>query len=412
MKKITVFVLGLFVSIISFAQPDNRITIGTIDSLQSNILNEKRKIWVYVPNSGAHPNAPQAKQKYPVVYLLDGNVHFNGMVGMIQQLSQANGNTACPEMIVVGIPNTIRERDLTPTKTGDDPMLAQIGTLRASGGGEAFLNFMEKELIPYIDSKYPTQPYKTLVGHSFGGLTVMNALINRTQLFNAYIAIDPSMWWDDLNYLKTVKTALATKDFTGTTLYMSIAHTMDSDMDIKTARKDTAIDTRGIRASFELHEFIKSKKPKGLRYAGQYYPNDTHGSVVLITEYDALRFIFKNYQLKLNNKDILDPNAAFAKKVERRYQAISKLYGYEVKPAEAEINTWGYRFLQRKQFKKAGDFFKTNVALYPQSFNVYDSYGEFFAALGDKAKAIEQFEKALSIKEDAATRNKLDQLKH
>lgn len=307
MKKITLFVLGLFVSIISFGQPDNRITIGTIDSLQSDILNEKRKIWVYVPNSGANPNAPVAKQKYPVVYLLDGNVHFSGMVGMIQQLSQANGNTACPEMIVVGIPNTIRERDLTPTKTGDDPMLAQIGTLRASGGGEAFLNFMEKELIPYIDSKYPTQPYKTIVGHSFGGLTVMNALINRTQLFNAYIAIDPSMWWDDLNYLKTVKTALAAKDFTGTTLYMSIAHTVDNDMDIKTARKDTTIDTRGIRASFELHEFIKNKKPKGLRYAGQYYPNDTHGSVVLITEYDALRFIFKNYQLKLDNKDMLGP---------------------------------------------------------------------------------------------------------
>ena len=74
MKKINILVLTIFMSILSFAQADNKITIGTIDSIQSNILNEKRKIWVYVPNSGANPNSPAAKQKYPVVYLLDGNV--------------------------------------------------------------------------------------------------------------------------------------------------------------------------------------------------------------------------------------------------------------------------------------------------------------------------------------------------
>ena len=213
-----------------------------------------------------------------------------------------------------------------------------------------------------------------------------------------------------MNYLQTVKTALAKKDFTGTTLYMGIANTMDSGMDIKRGRRDTGLQTRGIRANFELDEFIKNKKPKGLRYASKYYPDYAHGSVVLITEYDALRFIFEKYQLNLYNKDILDPNAAFAKKIERRYHDISNLYGYEVKPPEAEINTWGYRFMQRKQFKKAEDFFKMNVANYPESFNAYDSYGEFFVALGDKAKAIEQFKKALTIKEDAATRNKLNKL--
>jgi tetratricopeptide (TPR) repeat protein len=107
----------------------------------------------------------------------------------------------------------------------------------------------------------------------------------------------------------------------------------------------------------------------------------------------------------------LDTTVDFAHKFEVRYQKISKLYGYEVKPPEMEINTYGYRFLQRKQFKKAEGFFKLNVANYPTSFNVYDSYGDFFVELGDKVKAIENFEKALSIKENEETRKKLNKLK-
>lgn len=127
---------------------------------------------MYVPNGG---NALLSAQKYPVVYLLDGNRHFQSVVGIIQQFSQVNGNTLCPEMIVVGIPDTVRERDLTPTKPGDDPFLKELGPLRATGGGDAFLSFMEKELMLYVNSKYLAQPYKILIGHSSGGLTVMNA---------------------------------------------------------------------------------------------------------------------------------------------------------------------------------------------------------------------------------------------
>jgi tetratricopeptide (TPR) repeat protein len=203
---------------------------------------------------------------------------------------------------------------------------------------------------------------------------------------------------------------MAKQDFKGATLYMGIANTMDEGMDIKKAQKDTTAVTHGIRAVLNLDNFIKKQKPKGLRYASKYYENDTHNSAPLITEYDALRFIFEKYQLKIDRKDIVDPASAFAKKVELRYKDISKLFGYEVKPPEPEINAWGYRFLQRKQFKKAEDFFKLNVYNYPESFNVYDSYGDLFVAVGDKAKAIEQFKKALSIKENADTRSKLNKL--
>src|ERR1700730_11633724 len=109
MKPI-LFLLLAFVLSTCYAQTNNNIVIGTIDSIYSNLLKEKRKIWVYTPNS--NENSIFSKQRYPVVYLLEGDAHFYSVMGMIQQLSEVNGNTSCPSMIVVGIPNSDRTRDL------------------------------------------------------------------------------------------------------------------------------------------------------------------------------------------------------------------------------------------------------------------------------------------------------------
>ena len=202
----------IVVSSFGFAQNRNKIEIGTIDSITSKVLNEERKIWVHIPRSAQYASG-FAKQKYPVVYVLDGDAHFSSIVGIIEQLSEINGNTNCPEMIVVGIPNTNRTRDLTPTHSTIELPFVNKDLSDNSGGGENFALFLEKELLPYIESKYPAAPYKTLIGHSFGGLTVMNILTSHTQLFNAYIAIDPSMWWDHQQFLKETKKKFLVQSF-------------------------------------------------------------------------------------------------------------------------------------------------------------------------------------------------------
>ena len=181
MKKLLFF--ALFTTFFANAQTDNKIVIGKIDSLNSKILGEKRKIRVSVPKDFS--GATYAKKRYPVVYLLDGDAHFSSVVGMIQQLSAVNGNSICPEMIVVGIPNTDRTRDLTPTHIVSDPPYMDSTFSKNSGGNEKFMAFIEKELMPHIDSLYPTQPFKMLIRYSFGGLAVMNSLINHPKLFNA-----------------------------------------------------------------------------------------------------------------------------------------------------------------------------------------------------------------------------------
>jgi predicted alpha/beta superfamily hydrolase len=341
---------------------------------------------------------------------LDGDGHFSSVVGMIQQLSTINGNTMCPKMIIVGIPNTDRTRDLTPTHIDADPPFLDSTFSKTSGGGENFIAFIEKELMPHIDAKYPTEPYKMLIGHSFGGLAVMQTFVHHNDLFNSYICIDPSMWWDKEKLLKQTQKVLAEKKFEGKSLYLGIANTLEDGMDIKKVQKDTTKETEHIRSILKLQAAFEKNKQNGLKYKGKYYADDTHGSVPLITEYDALRFFFDFFPLKLGMKDFMDSTGTLAIKYRNHFAYLSGKMGYQIKPDEGEINYMGYDFLNRKMYKTAESLFKLNVDNYPESNNVYDSYGDYFVAMGDKKNAIIQFEKALSIKEFAETRKKLQSL--
>ena len=394
----------------SKSQTDNKIVIGRIDSIQSSILNEKRKIWVYVPQSNF--NEDYAKQRYPVVYLLDGESHFSSVVGMIQQLSAVNNNMICPEMIVVGIPNVDRTRDLTPTHAEAVPLylLGVGGSAETSGGGEKFLSFIEKELMAYIDAQYPTAPYKVLIGHSFGGLTVMQTFVHHTNLFKSYICIDPSMWWDNQTLLKEVEKVLAEKKFQGTSLFLGIANTMGEDMNINKVLQDTTSVTTHIRSLLSLRSYLRNNKQNGLRYQAKYYSEDSHASVPLITEYDALHFLFDYYPFKITLRDLSDTTSALADKCEKHFSNVSKQMGYKVKPPEVLMNHMGYQALANKQFKKAERFFKYNIDNYPDSYNVYDSIGDYFDAIGDKSNAMRYFQKSLLLKENADIRKKLENL--
>lgn len=401
MKKTILFIAFCLLTNLVFTQgkeDKQNIVIGKTDSIQSKILGEQRKIWVHVPDG--------ANQKYPVVYLLDGDAHFSSVVGMIQQLSTINGNTICPKMIVVGINNTDRMRDLSTSHVSSDPLMDSTMT-KTTGGGENFTAFIEKELIPYIDSVHPAAPYRILIGHSLGGLIVINTLINHPNLFNSYISIDPSMWWDNGKLLKQTQNDLAEKKFDGKSLYLGIANTMEEGMDIKNVQNDTTVDSRHIRNILILQAAFEKNKQNGLKYRGKYYPDDTHGSAPLITEYDALRFFFDFYPLKLALKDFTDSTGALAEKYQIHFADLSKNMGYLLKPDEEEINYMGFDFLGRKIYKSAESFFKLNVENYPKSYNVYDSYADYFIAIDDKKNAIIQLKKALEIKENEGSRKKL-----
>ena len=408
MQKYFVFILLSVIVSESNAQTDNQIVIGKVDSVSSAILKEKRKVWVYIPNMTQ--DMQNSNQRYPVLYLLDGEGHFQSVVGMIQQLSQVNGNTIVPEMIIVGIPNTDRTRDLTPTHIDNDLPMMDSNSAKNTGGGENFAAFLQKELIPHIDSIYPTQPFRILVGHSFGGLAVLHILTNHTKMFNAYIAIDPSMWYDKERFLKTTQQKLISKKYDGASLYVGIANTMAEGMTLEKLKKDTTIVTRHIRSIFAMDKFIKTNSKNGLKYASKYYGDDDHGSVPLISEYDGLRFIFSWYRLKLSPPDFFSADTALVRKYRQHYQKVSKEFGYNVSPPEMQINGLGYYILSQKHYEKAAALFRMNIENYPQSGNTYDSYADALMAMKDTAAAITNYKKAYAITKSDETKLKLDKL--
>jgi predicted alpha/beta superfamily hydrolase len=395
MKNVSLIIFLAAINIVANAQNEESILIGKKITIFSSILKENRKIWIYNPSQTAIN--PIADKRYPVVYVLDGDAHFLSTVGMIQQLSQANGNAILPEMIVVGIENTNRLKDLTPSLVTSDN----------NAKANPFVNFLETELIPYVDKNYNTAPYRILVGHSLGGLTAIDMLTNFPQYFNAYIAIDPSMWYDHEKFLNNTISQIPSKNLQGTRLFIGTANTMPRGMTLSALEKDNSTETQHIRSIFKLDKFIKNNPTSGLKYSQKYYENENHLSVPLISEYDGLRFVFDYYLLDITEKDFTDSSSFIATKYKQHYDKVSKETGYKNAPPEAFINYLGYDALSKKQYNRAEALLKLNIENYPNSNNVYDSYADFLVAKQDSMNAVTYYKKALAIKNDAATLHKL-----
>ncbi|RNI31585.1 alpha/beta hydrolase-fold protein [Rufibacter latericius] len=377
-------------------QNDNLITIGTKETIHSAILKEDRHLWVYVPKSG-----DGAKTRYPVMYLLDGDAFFTSMAGTVEYLS---GQGKMPEMIIIGIESPDRVRDLTPTYY---PFYADgraTNDLKTSGGGANFMAFLEKELMPYIEKRYQTQPYRMLVGHSLGGLTVLQALVHQPALFTSYVAIDPSVWWDKQLIMKQAERVLTQKDYASESLFYAVANTMEKGMDTVRVLQDNTNDNHSVREALQFRETLR--KSKNLSWAWKFYPEDNHNSVPLPGQQDALRFLFKKYEMPKE----LDDSTITVAYVKDHYKAVSAMMQYPVLPSAGTVNALGYISLGKKQYTKAYQFFKLNIDNYPTSSNPYDSMGDYYLEIGDKKKAMEAFRKALSLKEVAETRRKLKQL--
>jgi uncharacterized protein len=402
-----------FSLLLATAQQYNGVVIGSVDSIRSQLLKEERQFWVHLPPSaldGLHP-----KKKYPVVYLLDADKNFTGVVGMIDLLSSVNGNAFVPEMIVVGILNTDRFRDLTPTHVSSG-LWVDTAKGKVSGGGEAFTEFIAKELVPHIDSLYPAGRYRILIGHSLGGLIAINTLVHHRELFNSYIAIEPSMWWDGQRLLQEAGQAFKTSSYTGAALFLGMAHTQVPGMDTTMLQRDTTEGTIHPRGILQLSRFMVTGRQKGLDGGFKYYDKETHASVPMLATYDGLHFIFQDYQLVFKDNYFNDPTFPLAAFLKNHYEIIASKYGIiaddgsALLPPEDLVNNQGYYQMNKKEYDKAEDLFEMNIKNYPKGFIAYDCLGDLYAAKGDAVRAIASYKKSLSLKESAETRKKIEKL--
>jgi uncharacterized protein len=369
--KILAGVFALLV-LISSSAPGQTPPGVTSLKINSAVLGEERTILVRVP-AGYETN----KLRYPVLYMTDGNAHISHTSATVEFLAR-NGRMS--ELIVVGITNTDRTRDLSPThvKTtvaGGDSAL-QFPT---SGGGDKFLKFIETELIPDIEKRYRVQPYRILAGHSLGGLFTIHAMVSRPELFHSYIAVSPALQWDNQVAVKRAEDFFKARKEWQATLFMSLGHEPGPIED----------------GFYQLKQVLEKNQTKGFEWAAQVLDDEDHGSVVMRSHYLGMRKVFDGWQVAR------DPDSGAVagdfKGVEEHYQKLSQKFRYTIPVPENLINQMGYQSLFAGRSDEAIAIFKTNVERYPDSANVYDSLAEAYERGGKLELAAPLYEKAQTL---------------
>ena len=184
-NRLLFIVALLFTSVSIFAQ-EKPFVLGITEQLPSKELSETRTLNIYLPDGYDKDKTT----KYPVIYLLDGSADedFVHIVGVVQFLTMIE---SMPKSIIVGIANVDRRRDFTfPTSIDSDRK-----AYPTTGSSAKFISFLGNELQPYIERKYRTGA-KTIIGQSLGGLVATEILIERPELFDNYMIVSPSLWWD------------------------------------------------------------------------------------------------------------------------------------------------------------------------------------------------------------------------
>ena len=361
------------------AAEDSPILAGTRTALHSQLLGEDRPLLIYLPESYA--DSPTTR--YPVLYVLDGESHFLHVAGTVEFLARRG---RIPEMIVVAVPNTRdRGHDLTPTPSKtervDDGRLL-IEAAPTAGGADTFLRFFNEELIPTVDARYRTHPYRVLMGHSFGALFAVHALVHKPESFQAYLAISPSLQWNSGELARSVPEAVSRLAAPGRSLYMTVGAQGDGDLERTRA----------------LAKALRKRKPAALmwRYdevsVGELRGDD-HGTMPHRGAYEGLKFIFSDW----NPPESLRSSGDLAG-LEAHYAGLSKRMGYPIPLSEDLLIRVGYRLLMReKRIPAAIAAFERAVALYPTSANTHDSLGDALEAAGRLQEALASFERAVAL---------------
>ncbi|MEM5566987.1 alpha/beta hydrolase-fold protein [Psychroserpens sp. AS72] len=401
MSKTLSFIAFLFTTFYATAQftqnKDKQIVIGTVDSLFSNTLNEQREIWVHVPEN------MDTNETYPIIYLLDGTSQFYTATGILKRLEKWN----IPESIIVGISNTDRTRDFTPSKVE-----FQRGHESPTSGGAAnFLTFISTELQPYLKSKYPIDDMSTIIGHSTGGLFVLYTYTNHPEMFDNYLAIDPSLWWDKEKLVNESKELLKTT--TRQNKYLNIAVANSTGIDTVSIRKMKSEPTEMLRANLKFHDLLVKNK-NHLNFTWNYYKNEDHGSVVIPGMYDGLRALFSWYPFPERWR-FNTPKAYTAQELTEpffiHYKELSKRFKREVKPEWQFINDVGFHILSSFNApKRAQAYLEMNIKFYPNESRSYVAMGDFYVMTNKKKEASTHFEKAIEIDGSVDARVKLAKL--
>lgn len=252
------------------------LTIGVTDQLYSNELGEKRVLNIYLPEGYNQ----QDSASYPVTYLLDGSIDEDFIhVAGLYQFNAFEWVNRVPKSLVVGIATVDRRRDFTfPTTIADDQK-----RFPTSGHSKQFIAFIEKELQPFVEKKYKANQNRTLIGQSLGGLLATEILLTKPALFNRYIIISPSLWWNNGSLLQAPSPLLSETFSQKTAVYIGVG-------------KEGLTPTQTPRVmevdANLLAEKIKSTPGKTVSLYFDYLPQEDHATIGHQAIANGLKFVY------------------------------------------------------------------------------------------------------------------------
>jgi predicted alpha/beta superfamily hydrolase len=380
LKKVLPVLFVLILACLSKQSLSANFTFGKEEKIDSLLLNEKRGYWVSLPSSYSNEN----NKIYPVVYLLDAehNYLFHTFSGMLKQMA-ADASPLIPEVILVGITNKNRIRDVSPTQSLTQYGGKEHSALKISGGADTFIKFIQMELIPKIEREYKVSEYNILTGYSFSGLAVIHALFTKPNIFDGYIAIDPSMWWDEQIMLKRSEQFLSHQKLNKVQLFISTSKRVGN-----IYPKENYV--------IELIEKFESIQKPGLNFGSRVYGlEENHQTMPILSFYNGMRFIFEGY--------MIDEETRFrpATELELHFATLSEKLGVELKLNESLVNWFAQDQMYNDQFdmdtQRGIGFLELNLKWYPDSPNAYINLGDGYKNADDPQKALATFKKGLSF---------------
>lgn len=249
------------------AHPSTPLVIGESFTIDSRILGETRRINVYLPPG--YTESPASR--VPVLYMPDGGIgeDFLHVAGLVQV---SVGNQTMRPFLLVGIENTQRRRDMTgPTSNEDDKKIApQVG------GSPAFRQFIRNELMPEIRGRYRTTGETAIVGESLAGLFVVDTFLLEPDLFDTYIAIDPSLWWNNEGLVNVAAEKLRARPKLEKSLYFASS------------------DEKAIAAITQrFAKILTTDAPPTISWHYQRLPDEKHSTIYHPAALKAFRVVFK-----------------------------------------------------------------------------------------------------------------------
>lgn len=378
-----------------------------IDSIFSKALNEQRQFFVQFPQDYDE----KSDKKYPVAIILDGEF----LLPTVNNFQGYYSGGFTPEMILVGISNLKnRTRDLTTSTITENYGMPYN---RENGEASNFIKFIEDEFIPHIEKIYPVTNYRTLIGHSYGGLFTIYTFLYHLNLFSNYIAIDPSLDWDNQKLVKASQDIIANENYEGKSLFMSLngqLHMQKPEITIDNVMQDDSDFTSFPRSNIMLKNIIEENEGNGLNFTWKFYPRDLHGTIQFPSIMDGLISIFQWFQMENTQKfnSFETSTEELQAIIKNRADKLYKNFGYQVPPyPEDLLIVLGDMSTDMKKNKKARMFYEFAVEYYPLSARAHTSMAEYYENNNDYKSALEYAQKAFSIDSNNYLKKKIERLK-